>query len=122
VIASTLSRASARSAFSVEAVARYRDVWSPDDVWPPDDVVDGGVAAANWVPQLDQWRFTLTFPAINNARNVMFMVAGAEKASALKEVLEGRAETEPLPARSVQPADGELFWFVDKDAAGQLSG
>jgi hypothetical protein len=42
VIASTLSRASARSAFSVEAVARYRDVWSPDDVWPPDDVVDGG--------------------------------------------------------------------------------
>lgn len=83
---------------------------------------DGGIAAANWVPQLDQWRFTLTFPAINNARNVMFLVAGAEKAPALKEVLEGRSETETLPARSVKPSDGELFWFVDKDAAAELSG
>ena len=79
------------------------------------------LAVANWVPQLDQWRFTLTFTAINNARNVMFLVSGADKAPALKAVIEGKPGPEPLPAQTVQPSDGELFWFVDKDAASELS-
>lgn len=79
------------------------------------------IAVANWVPQLDQWRFTLTFAAINNARNVMFLVSGGEKAAALKAVLEGKPDPEHLPAQAVDPADGELFWFVDRDAASELS-
>jgi 6-phosphogluconolactonase len=79
------------------------------------------IAVANWVPQLDQWRFTLTFTAINNARNVMFLVSGAEKACALRGVLEGRPDPDLLPAQSVQPTDGGLFWFVDKEAASELT-
>lgn len=80
-----------------------------------------GIAVANWVPQLDQWRFTLSFTAINNARNVMFMVSGADKAPALKEVLEGKPDPEKFPAQSVHPYDAELFWFVDQEAASKLS-
>lgn len=79
------------------------------------------IAVANWVPQLDQWRFTLTFPVINAARNVMFLVSGADKAPALKAVLQGKPEPDLFPARSVQPEDGELFWFVDSDAASELT-
>jgi 6-phosphogluconolactonase len=79
------------------------------------------IAVANWVPQLDQWRFTLTFTAINNARNVMFLVSGAEKASTLKAVLEGKLGPDPLPAQMVQPSEGELFWFVDRDSASELT-
>lgn len=79
------------------------------------------IAVANWVPQLDQWRFTLSFTAINNARNVMFLTSGIEKAPALKAVLEGKPDPERLPAQSVQPVDGELFWYVDRDAASELS-
>ena len=79
------------------------------------------IAVANWIPQLDQWRFTLTFTAINNARNVMFLVSGTEKAPTLKAVLEEKSGPDPLPAQSVQPSEGELFWFVDRDAAAELT-
>lgn len=79
------------------------------------------IAVANWIPQLDQWRFTLSFTAINNARNVMFLVSGEEKAPALNAVLEGKPDRDRLPAQSVQPVDGELFWFVDRPAAAELS-
>lgn len=77
-------------------------------------------AVANWVPQLDTWRYTLTFPVINNARNVMFLVAGADKAETLKDILEGERQPDKLPAQLVQPADGHLFWFVDEAAARLL--
>jgi 6-phosphogluconolactonase len=80
-----------------------------------------GVAAANFVPQLDQWRYTLTFPVINNARNVMFLVAGAEKAPTLREVLEGDQRPDTFPVQSVQLSEGEVFWFVDKEAAAELT-
>lgn len=78
------------------------------------------LAVANWVPQLDSWRYTLTFPVINNARNVMFLVAGADKSETLKDVLEGERQPHELPSQSVQPTDGELFWFVDEAAASLL--
>lgn len=78
------------------------------------------LAVANWVPQLDTWRYTLTFLVINNARNVMFLVVGADKAETLKDVFEGERRPDELPAQSVLPADGELFWFVDEAAANLL--
>jgi len=79
------------------------------------------IAVANWVPQLDTWRYTLTFPVINNARNIMFLVAGGDKSSAVKSVIEGDAIPMELPAQSVDPVDGELFWFLDESAAAELS-
>jgi 6-phosphogluconolactonase len=41
---------------------------------------------ANYVPQRDTWRITLTWPVINRARSVFFLVSGQEKAAILKEV------------------------------------
>lgn len=79
------------------------------------------IAVANWVPQLDTWRYTLTFPVINNARNIMFLVAGGDKSSAVRSVIEGEAIPMELPAQSVDPAHGELFWFLDEAAAAELS-
>lgn len=79
------------------------------------------MAVANWVPQLDTWRYTLTFPVINNARNIMFLVAGGDKSSTVKSVIEGDAIPMELPAQSVDPVDGELFWFLDEAAAAELS-
>ncbi len=47
------------------------------------------IAVENWVEKLQTWRFTLTFPTINNARNIIFIIAGQDKAETLREVLEG---------------------------------
>lgn len=63
-------------------------------------------------------RITLTLPVINQARHVVFITAGAGKADALAEIF-GVAESR-LPAKLVQPAAGELHWFVDEAAAARL--
>jgi len=75
-------------------------------------------ATANWVPQLGSWRFTLSYTVINNSRNVLFLVAGEDKAEMVKEVIEGDAD---LPARSVRPVSGKLTWFLDRASASDLA-
>jgi 6-phosphogluconolactonase len=67
-------------------------------------------------------RITLTFPAINAAREVMFLVAGEAKAQALCDVLEGRSLKEKRPAAGIRPEAGRLAWLIDQAAAGLLSG
>lgn len=73
---------------------------------------------ANWVEKFSAYRITLTFPVINHAAEVMFLVAGEDKAPVLKEVLEGKALA--YPCQRVQPIDGRLLWIVDKAAAELL--
>lgn len=65
-------------------------------------------------------RVTLTLPAINAARRVVFLVSGGEKAETLRRVLDDPAAG--LPAQAVQPADGQLTWLVDAAAAAAFSG
>ena len=79
-------------------------------------------AAANWVDTLRAWRITLTLPAINRARTVMFLVCGADKAEAVKSVLEGPSVPDAPPARLVRPRHGRLLWFMDPAAASLLEG
>jgi 6-phosphogluconolactonase len=64
------------------------------------------------------WRITLTAPFVNKSREVMFLVAGASKAKALREVLEGPRDPDRLPAQLIQPESGRLIWLVDAAAAG----
>ena len=79
------------------------------------------IAVANLVEKLEENRFTLTFPVINNAANVVFLVSGEEKAGTLKDVVDGELRPDDLPAQSVSPQNGTLHWFVDKAAAARLN-
>jgi 6-phosphogluconolactonase len=65
-------------------------------------------------------RVTLTLPAINAARQVLFLVAGSAKAGIVQAVLEGPGAH--LPAQMVQPTAGRLTWLLDAAAASQLKG
>ena len=76
------------------------------------------LVAANYVKKFNTHRLTLTFPVINAARNVVFLVSGEKKAPALRQVM--RNEGTPVPAERVRPTDGKLIWFVDEAAAAQL--
>jgi 6-phosphogluconolactonase len=82
---------------------------------------DGRIAVRNWVGKLYAERITLTAPAASNAAQIIFMVTGADKAPALKAVLEGPYEPEQLPAQLLQPKNGKLLWLVDTAAGSMLS-
>jgi len=79
------------------------------------------IVTSNWVGKLCADRVTLTAAATNNAANVIFMITGADKACALKSVLEGPHEPEQLPAQMIQPANGNVSWLVDEAAGSMLS-
>lgn len=79
-------------------------------------------AVSNYVDKLDTTRLTLTFPVINNARNVIFLVNGVEKAEALKNILEGAFQPGKFPSQAVKLKHGNLFWLVDNQAARLLDG
>jgi 6-phosphogluconolactonase len=120
---------------------------SPASAWPRFDVVllglgddahtaslfPGTAALAeqqrlvttNRSPQGVAHRLTLTVPAINQARAVMFLVTGASKARAVQAVLEdppqGRPDPMRLPARLIHPSEGRLIWLLDQAAAADLT-
>jgi len=79
------------------------------------------IAAANPVEKLDTTRLTVTFPLINNARNVIFLVKGTDKAETLRAVLKGEFQPEKYPAQAVKPVSGELLWLIDSNAARFLT-
>lgn len=78
------------------------------------------LAVANRVPQLDAWRVTLTWPVINHARSVFFLIAGDEKAEILRDVLTGPLDPDTLPSQLIWPSSGILTLILDKAAAALL--
>lgn len=74
----------------------------------------------NFSERLKSWRITLTLPVLNAAAQIIFLVAGDDKADTLRRVLEGSGGEAPLPARLVLPADGGVAWAVDAAAAKLL--
>jgi 6-phosphogluconolactonase len=64
-------------------------------------------------------RMTFTFPLLNAARVVIFLVTGADKTEKLREVLDG-SHTPPYPSQGVRPAKGERIFLADRAAAAGL--
>ncbi|MDA2934388.1 6-phosphogluconolactonase [Acidobacteria bacterium AH-259-D05] len=75
----------------------------------------------NYVDKLSAYRITLTAPALNKGRNLIFLITGEGKASRVKEVLEGPYEPDRLPSQLIRPTDGKLLFILDRAAASQLS-
>ena len=65
-------------------------------------------------------RITITAPITNKAAAVCFLVAGKSKAPALKEVLNGEYRPNLYPSQCIKPLNGNLHWFIDKEAAELL--
>jgi 6-phosphogluconolactonase len=83
--------------------------------------IEDRIAVANYVEKFQAFRITLTAATINNAENVIFLVAGEDKAASLKEVLEGEAEPQKYPSQLIRPVNGELLWMLDEAAAAELT-
>lgn len=74
--------------------------------------------AENWVEKFGAYRLTLTFPVINNANNILFLIAGVDKAKVLGEVFHGSLKK--YPAQMINPTDGKLIWLIDEAAASEI--
>jgi 6-phosphogluconolactonase len=67
-------------------------------------------------------RITLTIPVLNNAVQIVFLVAGRSKASILSEILGDREKKKQFPAGLINPVHGYMTWLMDQRAAGKLRG
>ena len=125
-----------------EYTARLRQLFQPES-WPQFDLVflgmgaDGhtaslfpgttalhaaadAVVVENYVEKLKSYRLTLTAATINQAKTIVFLVGGADKAATLKAVLQGSYQPELYPSQLIQPVHGTLTWIVDEAAAASL--
>jgi 6-phosphogluconolactonase len=64
---------------------------------------------ANFVPKLNAWRLTFTFPLINRARHILFLVGASKSPELIERVLTGDPQ---FPAARVNPSAGEVTWMI----------
>jgi 6-phosphogluconolactonase len=67
------------------------------------------LVVANYVPKFSSHRLTFTYPLLNAARHVCFLVSSPGKEAVLKEVLAGNPA---YPSASVSPTDGRVTWLL----------
>ena len=74
----------------------------------------------HFVEKLQTHRLTLTPPVINHAKQIIFLVAGTDKAAALRSVFEGPRDVDQFPAQVIEPLTGRVTWLIDEAAAVTL--
>jgi 6-phosphogluconolactonase len=77
------------------------------------------IAMAVKLNEVPHPRITLTLAVINNARNVLFLVRGEDKAEILERVI--LQKDAALPASFVNPEKGDLIFLLDLEASSRLS-
>ncbi len=70
---------------------------------------------ACFVERLDCWRYSLTLPVLNNARQILLLVSGIKKADVVRHVLQGTGPAQPLPVELLN--HDKVEWYLDSDAA-----
>ncbi len=65
-------------------------------------------------------RLTLTPPVFNDARHILFLVTGADKAAAVAATLNDAPDPVRWPAQQIRPAAGQVTWLLDAAAATSL--
>jgi len=63
----------------------------------------------NFAPKLNAWRLTFTFPLINHARHILFLVGAAKNPALIERVWKGDPQ---LPAARVDPLAGNVTWMI----------
>jgi 6-phosphogluconolactonase len=64
---------------------------------------------ANFVPKLNAWRLRFTYPLLNRARHILFLVGSSKSPQLIERVLAGDRQ---FPAAQVDPSAGEVTWII----------
>ena len=92
-------------------------------IFPQTDLVNNNEAtvASVWVERLNTNRISLTAPLINQAKHIVFITFGNNKAKALQKVLRTEKDVANYPSQLIKPLNGDLQWFIDEAAASLLN-
>lgn len=74
-------------------------------------------AIANYIPNKNTWRLSLTFDCINRSVHPTIYVLGSSKASMVKRVLTGSFNPDELPVQQVGTPDHKAVWILDNEAS-----
>jgi len=69
-----------------------------------------------WLEEKQSWRISFTYPLINKAKQIIFLVSGKEKTEVINAVF-NKPVKKIFPVQYVDP--GKSMWMIDKAAAGQ---
>lgn len=72
--------------------------------------------AAVFVPKLDAWRVSLTYPVLNQANTIVVLASGAGKADVVYAAL--NEPTRNFPIQGIR--NDHLEWYIDNAAAARL--
>lgn len=91
-------------------------------LFPGEPLIDDreGIAAAVFVEKLNMWRVTLLPGALLAARHTVFLVAGADKADAVRAVFHEEYDPKKYPAQMASHHGRGVTWFLDEAAAKLL--
>jgi len=86
------------------------------DLWNKEKVCTVGIH-----PESGQRRISFTGHLINAATRVLFMVTGKEKRAVVESIIQSNGNYRQYPASLVSPHQGDLEWYLDAEAAGDLT-
>ena len=74
------------------------------------------LATGVWVPELTQWRITLTPAALLDSHSIIVLAAGSTKADAIAAAIKGDPDVTRYPAQLLRDAGDRVEWIVDQAA------
>lgn len=83
--------------------------------------VEDRLVIENWVPQQDAMRITFTIPMLHQARTIILMAAGQDKAEAVARAIEAPRNLAETPSQCLRDARGDVILVLEHAAAAQLS-
>lgn len=78
------------------------------------------LATANFVPQKNTWRMTLTYTCINAAKNIAVYMLGIDKKHIAQKILLSPYQPDLYPSQRVGTPLNQALFILDTDAASGL--
>ena len=73
-----------------------------------------------YVKEQEMERITMTAFLINMAHSILFLISGTTKSGIVNQVINGHFDPDRYPAQMINPHIGDLYWYLDKEAAELL--
>ena len=88
-------------------------------LFPGDPLIDDrdGIAAATFVEKMNMWRVTLLPGVLLAAKHTVYLVAGEDKAEAVRAVFHEEYDPKKYPAQMASHHGRGVAWFLDEAAA-----